>query len=63
MRRDVAHRADVEEMGESAGGHHGDEVRERIEAEIEARNAGRSGAGRHGAKNEDGAVNEANEMK
>ncbi len=63
VRRDVAHRADVEETGESAGGHHGDEVRERIEAEIKARNAGRSGAGRHGAKNEDGAVNEANEMK
>ena len=42
VRRDVAHRADVEETGESAGGRHGQEIREKIEAEIAERNAGRN---------------------
>ena len=39
VRRDVAHRADVEETGESAGGRHGQEIREKIEAELAERNA------------------------
>ena len=39
VRRDVAHRADVEETGDSHGGHHGDEVRKRIEAELKERDA------------------------
>ena len=39
VRRDVAPRADVEETGESAGGRHGQEIREKIEAELAERNA------------------------
>lgn len=39
VRRDVAHRADVEETGESAAGRHGQEIRAKIEAEVAERNA------------------------
>ncbi|MCF2706217.1 tRNA (adenine-N1)-methyltransferase [Arcanobacterium haemolyticum] len=38
VRRDVAHRADVEATGNSAGGEHGARIRERIESEIAVTN-------------------------
>lgn len=41
VRRDVAHRADVEETGDSDGGRHGQEIRDRIEAELKARDLGK----------------------
>ena len=44
VRRDVAHRADVESSGTSAPGDHGTEVSDRINAELQARNEERIAA-------------------
>ena len=55
VRRDVAHRADVEETGESAAGRHGRLVRERIDEELrERRQARRSAHGPGGGGGPDG---------
>ena len=55
VRRDVAHRADVEETGESAAGRHGRLVRERIDEELrERRQARRTAHGPGGGGEPDG---------
>ena len=54
VRRDVAHRADVEETGRSEAGRHGRALKEKIEAELEER-------ARAKARRQDGGGPEASE--